>query len=90
LNIVTCLLNRGARVNLSDKEGAFPLHVACAKGHPGVVSLLCVKDKHLQQLTMKRRATSGEVVPLWKGSKIPMEIAIEHGHLEVVEIFSML
>eukprot|EP01126_Amoeba_proteus_P061680 TRINITY_DN8306_c0_g2_i13.p2 TRINITY_DN8306_c0_g2~~TRINITY_DN8306_c0_g2_i13.p2 ORF type:complete len:162 (+),score=31.38 TRINITY_DN8306_c0_g2_i13:685-1170(+) len=87
-NLVLCLLHRGASVNLADKCGALPLHVACAKGYTAIVSLLIIKDPYLHQSSLKKRAESDQ--KLWNGLKTPTEILKEKNFFEIIEMFCML
>ena len=69
--LVEALLSWGADVNLQDRVGATPLHVACQEGN-----LPCV-------LTLLKAGANVTLPNNWGG--LPIHIAAQHNRVEIVK-----
>ena len=82
------MLNRGANINLADKDNATPLYKAAEKGHTNTVNVLLGHKK----VNINSAFCEGIKYPtsagFW-GSKTeritPFYIAVENGHLDIVK-----
>ncbi|XP_071139752.1 ankyrin-3-like [Mytilus edulis] len=72
INVVRCLLDHNANINMTKDDGITPLWYACELGHQDIVRLLL--DKKADTKIYKN------------DGKSPLEIATDNGHTSIVEI----
>lgn len=76
LDVVSCLLGRGARADIPDKQGTLPLMRAAGKGHVDVVRLLLM-------VTPKAKVDEKDAC-----GKTALSFAVDRGHVEVVHLLT--
>ncbi|VDI64950.1 Hypothetical predicted protein [Mytilus galloprovincialis] len=69
MNVVLCLLDHYAYINLTKKDGTTPLFYACEVGHEDIVRLLLDKGADTQILRLD--------------GKSPLQIATDNGHTSI-------
>ncbi|CAG2206753.1 unnamed protein product [Mytilus edulis] len=69
IDVVLCLLDHNANINLTKEDGTTPLCYACEVGHEDIVRLLLDKGADTQ---------------IWRlGGKSPLQIATDNGHTSI-------
>ncbi|XP_052074565.1 ankyrin repeat and KH domain-containing protein mask-1-like [Mytilus californianus] len=71
-DIVRCLLDHSANINLAKEDGTTPLFYACEVGHHDIVRILLDKGANLEMCRLDRKS--------------PLNIATDNGHHGVVEM----
>jgi hypothetical protein len=77
IEIVKLLLDKGADVNLTDKYGNTPLHLAASDGHIEIVKLLLEKGSDVNS----KRRNDGTTPLYW---------AALNGHIEIVKLLLLM
>ena len=77
LSLVNRLLERGAKVNATSKDGTHALYLAAQNGHLDIVKILSIKDPNVADL----RGFLG---------RTPLTAAAQNGHLSIVTYLTSL
>ncbi|CAG2192993.1 unnamed protein product [Mytilus edulis] len=72
IDVVNCLIDHHAKINMTKEDGTTPLFNACELGHADIVRLLLHKGADLQ---------IGRI-----DEKFPLDIATDNGHTSIVLI----
>ncbi|VDI04473.1 Hypothetical predicted protein [Mytilus galloprovincialis] len=70
IDIVRCLLDHNANINITNEDGTTPLYFACELGHEDIVRLLLDKGADTQLCRLD--------------GKSPLQISIDNGHTSIV------
>ena len=73
LEMISALIERGARMHEKDAEGCTPLHLAAERGHDAIAELLIACGANVKAYARGRGA-------------FPLHLAAENGHVEVAEV----
>ena len=76
LDICRLLIDKGARVEIKERDCWTPLHIAAINSHIEVVRLLCDRGAHVEARTSRGN---------WHPGRRPLHLAAADGHISIVK-----